>query len=130
MTSVCMHIYEKTFFPDTCLVSVKMRLLSLSVRHDISTPPKLLHNPSEIHPEDERSHLLCYFTHSFPHSSLELLVLHQLLTPEGPQYQAPQVHMTFSSKSVYSFVSFLTQLHWYYTIMPEISDHQQLLSTM
>lgn len=131
MTSICMHIYEKNFFPNTSLVSVKMRHLSLSVRRGISTLPKILHSPSEAHPGDERrSYLPHHCTYSFPHSSIELLVLHQLLIPEGPQCQAPQVLMIFSSKSVYPFVSFLAQLHWYYTIMAESSDHQQLHTTM
>ena len=49
MTSICMHMYVKTFFPDSSLVSVKMRHISLSVKGSITTPPRLLHNLSKIH---------------------------------------------------------------------------------
>lgn len=46
---MCMHMHVKNFFQDSSLMSVKMRHLSLSVRGNITTPPKLLHSPSEIH---------------------------------------------------------------------------------
>lgn len=39
----------KLFFPDSSFVSVKTRHLSSSVRGGITSPPKLLHSPSEIH---------------------------------------------------------------------------------
>lgn len=125
MTSTCMHMHAKIIFcrflPRECENETSLIVCEKRHHHSTQTSPQSLDNPW--------SHFLRHRTHSFPHSSVELLTL-QLLVLEGLQCQVPQPPVIFCSKSVYSCASPLSPLHWRCTIKPESSGDQQLCSAM
>lgn len=88
------HMYARENFPDSLLMSVKWHI-SRCLREVVSP----LHPNFSTVPERSKVSFSPTLHSLFSPQLVELLSLQQLLIPEGPQCQTPQVPMTFSSKS-------------------------------